>query len=509
MNNLFKIFIIPIKTIFFLILLPFKIIHFVLTMFVDGLAFIWDRFLSLFRFSLSFKVSVFYFLTIGISFLLIISSVLYGYKLYLTHYIPQWQSQDYLRTENYLEHNDTINPDELKSLYSQENIIFIRRGNTVIFEHNPKEIFESSEDFSQVDPMNIRLLAEPMQGSYGPYNFEIKPYIQNYQAITIIVFIAFFFIAFLALIIITFLGSKINHRMFKPIIAMTNSAKKITGNSLNERIDVANSYDELKDLGETFNKMMDRIENSYRKQKQFVNDASHELRTPIAVIQGYSNLLDRWGKDDEKILLESIEAIKDESEHMKHLVNSLLFLARADKNETKLEKKTFLINDLLEELIKENRLIDSSHAFEKTIEGNLLIHADRNLIKQALRIFIQNSIKFTEEGGKITLKAFSRENNIVIDICDTGIGIPKKDLKNIFDRFYRADESRSKNKGGTGLGLSIARLIIRSHKGRILIRSKVDVGTDIRLILPYKVKESTNETTKNHKKQQEKTQSTD
>ena len=118
------------------------------------------------------------------------------------------------------------------------------------------------------------------------------------------------------------------------------------------------------------------------------------------------------------------------------------------------------------------------------------MNADRKLIKQALRIFIQNSIKFTPEGGKITLKAFSDENDIVIDICDTGIGIPKKDLGNIFDRFYRADESRTKNKGGTGLGLSIAKWIISAHEGRILIRSTVDVGTDIRLILPYKSSQS-------------------
>jgi len=305
-----------------------------------------------------------------------------------------------------------------------------------------------------------------------------------------ILIIAFSGVSFLILIIITLLGNKVNRHMFQPIRNMTDSAKKISGNNLNQRIDVANSYDELKELGETFNQMMNRIESSYRKQKQFVNDASHELRTPIAVIQGYSNLLSRWGKDDEKILLESIDAIKDESEHMKSLVNSLLFLARADKNETKLDRSTFLINDLLEELIKENRLIDSSHIFSKSIEGNLLMNADRKLIKQALRIFIQNSIKFTPEGGKITLKAFSDENDIVIDICDTGIGIPKKDLGNIFDRFYRADESRTKNKGGTGLGLSIAKWIISAHEGRILIRSTVDIGTDIRLILPYKSSQS-------------------
>lgn len=486
MNKLLKLLILPFQGIYFLIVLPFKIIHFVITTFIDGLVFIWNKFLSLFKFSLAFKISVYYFLTMALAFFLITSTVVFSYKLYLNEFIPKWMDQDVQRINNYLDYNANIDAKELITYFSNENTIIITKDNQNVLNHQPKEIIKTSDDLLRYDPLGLEAIATPIIYNRSGYSIEIVPYIDNYQAIAMIIIITFLFISLLILIIITLLGNKVNRHMFQPITNMTNSAKKISGNNLNQRIDVANSYDELKDLGETFNEMMNRIEGSYRKQKQFVNDASHELRTPIAVIQGYSNLLSRWGKDDEKILLESIDAIKDESEHMKSLVNSLLFLARADKNETKLDRSIFLINDLLEELIKENRLIDSSHVFKKSIEGNLLMYADRKLIKQALRIFIQNSIKFTPEGGKITLKAFSEENDIVIDICDTGIGIPKKDLGNIFDRFYRADESRTKNKGGTGLGLSIAKWIINAHEGRILIRSTVDVGTDIRLILPYK-----------------------
>jgi len=464
-------------------------IHLIINGFVDSLVFVWNKFLSLFKFSLSFKISVYYFLTMALAFFIITTSVIFSYKLYLNQLIPRWINEDSDRINQYLEFNETINSSELRTYFSNENSIVISKENKVILNHKPKEIIESSDDLLKYDPLLLQSIAEPIKYNKRHYTIEIIPYIDNYQAIALIIIISFSIISLLILMVITLLGNKINRHMFKPITSMTNSAQKISGNTLNQRIDVTNSYDELKELGETFNQMMDRIESSYRKQKQFVNDASHELRTPIAVIQGYSNLLSRWGKDDEKILIESIDAIKDESEHMKSLVNSLLFLARADKNETKLDRNSFFINDLLDELIKENRLIDSSHVFNKSIEGNLLIHADRKLIKQALRIFIQNSIKFTPEGGKITLKAFSKENNILIDICDTGIGIPKKDLGNIFDRFYRADESRTKKKGGTGLGLSIAKWIVNTHEGKILIRSTVDVGTDIRLILPYKSNE--------------------
>jgi signal transduction histidine kinase len=490
MNKLFKLLILPFQGIYFLIVLPFKVMHFVLSTIIDGLVFVWNKFLSLFKFSLAFKISVYYFLTMALAFFLITSTVVFSFKIYLTEFIPQWMDQDVQRINSYLDTNETVNPEELIAYFSNENAIIIRKDNQNILNHQPKELIETSEDLLRYDPLGLDTIATPITYTRKNYFIEVMPYINNYQAITMILIIAFSGVSFLILIIITLLGNKVNRHMFQPIRNMTDSAKKISGNNLNQRIDVANSYDELKELGETFNQMMNRIEVSYRKQKQFVNDASHELRTPIAVIQGYSNLLSRWGKDDEKILIESIDAIKDESEHMKSLVNSLLFLARADKNETKLDPSTFLINDLLEELIKENRLIDSSHIFSKSIEGNLLMNADRKLIKQALRVFIQNSIKFTPEGGKITLKAFSDENDIVIDICDTGIGIPKKDLGNIFDRFYRADESRTKNKGGTGLGLSIAKWIINAHEGRILIRSTVDVGTDIRLILPYKSSQS-------------------
>lgn len=489
MNKLFKLLILPFKGIYYIIILPFKILHFILTAFIDGLVFIWNKFLSLFKFSLSFKISVYYFLTMAVAFFIITSSVIFSYKLYLNQFVPKWVNQDSQRINQYLDNNETIIDNELTAYFSKENVIIITKENQVILNYYPNEIFEMSEDLKKYDPLSLRNIVEPIKYNRKNYTIEIVPYIDNYQSIALLLIIGFSIISFLTLIIITLLGNKINRHMFQPIINMTNSAQKISGNTLNQRIDVANSYDELKDLGETFNQMMDRIELSYRKQKRFVNDASHELRTPIAVIQGYSNLLSRWGKDDEKILIESIDAIKEESEHMKSLVNSLLFLARADKNETKLDRSTFLINDLLEELIKENRLIDSSHVFNKSIEGNLLMNADRKLIKQALRIFIQNSIKFTPDGGKITLKAFSEENNIIIDICDTGIGIPKKDLGNIFDRFYRADESRTKKKGGTGLGLSIAKWIVNAHEGKILIRSTVDVGTDIRLILPYKSNE--------------------
>lgn len=279
-------------------------------------------------------------------------------------------------------------------------------------------------------------------------------------------------------------GSKASKKMLSPVETMTNTVKRINVSALDTRLDVSGSQDELKELAETFNNMLDRIQHSYEIQNQFVSDASHELRTPIAVIQGYINLLDRWGKNDRPVLEESIAAIKSEAQDMKDLVEKLLFLARSDKNTQKVEKTIFDLNDLVSEVVKETKLIDSKHEIVNTQNENIKIYADSKLLKEVLRIFIDNSIKYTPPHGKITIDSYMQNNQAVISISDTGIGISKEDLPNIFNRFYRADKSRAKETGGTGLGLSIAKWIILKHKGTIQVDSRLNFGTKITLFLP-------------------------
>jgi signal transduction histidine kinase len=465
---------------------PLKIISFTINIFITSINFIWNKFLSLFKFSLSFKISFFYLLTVGFSFLIITTSIIYSYNYYLSITIPKYISIDSEIITTYLVNNDSLNNNELQKYLTNNNKIEISTNNNLTLSNTPKKILDTSSKIFLSDFLNLADFNKPKTFNIKNYRITITPFMENYLITSTVLLMFLSIISILSLLLIFIMGNKINKRMFMPIFTMTNSAKKITGNNLNERIDISNSYDELKNLGETFNKMIDRIESSLQKQKRFVNDASHELRTPIAVIQGYSNMLSRWGKDDEKILNESVEAIKEESENMKSLVNSLLFLARSDSNKNILNKSSFLVNTLLNDLIKEYKLIDLNHKFVKEIEENLIIHADKKLIKQALRIFIQNSIKFTPNNGTISLNSFSKRNNIILQISDTGIGIAKKDLEHIFDRFYKSDQSRSKEFGGTGLGLSIAESIINSHNGQIKIQSKINIGTDIKIIIPYK-----------------------
>ena len=295
-----------------------------------------------------------------------------------------------------------------------------------------------------------------------------------------------FIINIFSLIIILYVGSKTSKKMLLPIKNMTKTAKAISINALDTRINVSNSHDELKQLAETFNEMLDRIQNSYEVQNQFVSDASHELRTPIAVIKGYANMLDRWGKNDIEILDESITAIKDESFNMQQLVEKLLFLARSDKNTQKIYKIEFCINELIDEIIKETKLIDLSHIISTDINVKLSIYADKQLLKQALRIFIDNSIKYTPIGGSIRINSYCKNKSLILEIEDTGVGIPKDELPYIFNRFYRCDKSRAKESGGTGLGLSIAKWIIGKHNGSITVESSPKIGTKIKIGFPIK-----------------------
>lgn len=243
---------------------------------------------------------------------------------------------------------------------------------------------------------------------------------------------------------------------------------------------------ELQGLENAVNSLIQKMRESYNQQARFVSDASHELRTPIAVIQGYANMLDRWGKTDEKVLEEGIAAIKTEADGMKNLVEQLLFLARGDSGRQKFNLTTFSLSELIREIHEEYNMIDSNHEwFLEMSEDDIVISGDESLIKQAVRIITDNAVKYTPQGGSITLRC--RLNSIgepSIQVQDSGIGIDQKDIPRMFDRFFRADPARTRNTGGTGLGLSIAKQIVDKHYGYFEVVSRMGIGTRMTINLP-------------------------
>lgn len=225
------------------------------------------------------------------------------------------------------------------------------------------------------------------------------------------------------------------------------------------------------------NNLLYRMKESQKQQSRFVSDASHELRTPISVIQGYVNMLDRWGKEDENVLDESIDALKHESQHMKELVEQLLFLARGDSGRNSLKHNVFDLNEVIKEVWEESIMIDDKHTYIFEGAQDAMMSGDIAMVKQSVRIFVQNAAKYSNEGDTIKFRVRSKEQTISYIIQDEGIGMQDEEVVHIFERFYRSDEARNESTGGSGLGLSIAKWIIDAHEGTIDVLSRPDFGT--------------------------------
>ena len=241
---------------------------------------------------------------------------------------------------------------------------------------------------------------------------------------------------------------------------------------------------DLQGIENAINNLLKRLQASYREQTRFVDDASHELRTPIAVIQGYASMLERWGMDDRATLEEAVHAISEESEHMKELVDQLLFLARGDGGRQQFHPEPIQAEEFLKEICEESEMIDHRHQYTLVKKWSGDIQADVAMLKQAIRILIDNAVKYTPEGGRITLRLEQCGNGrIGIGVQDEGIGLEAEEAAHMFERFFRGDAVRGTTQG-SGLGLSIAKWIADRHHAVIEVVSFKGVGTRITIQLP-------------------------
>ncbi len=282
-------------------------------------------------------------------------------------------------------------------------------------------------------------------------------------------------------------GRYISRRILMPMERIRSMAERISIEDLSQRLTTDGPDDEMKELTITFNSMIERLDASFQKQNRFVSDASHELRTPISVIQGYANLINRWGKSDSNILQESIDSILSETEHMSALIKQLLFLAKGDQKKVIFQKTEVSLTEAAGELYKELELLDVNREITLEAQEDVNVYADADLLKQLFWIHGENAVKYTSEGGKIQIKVWKDKKYAYLSIQDDGIGISEENLSFIFDRFFRADKSRNKEIPGTGLGLSIAKWIMDCHDGEILVSSKEGEGTCFtdRFYLPF------------------------
>jgi len=262
-----------------------------------------------------------------------------------------------------------------------------------------------------------------------------------------------------------------------PVENISNLAQSISIDDLSKRIPEDESDGDLRGLVVSFNSMIARLETAFKKQNQFVSDASHELKTPIAVINGYINLMDRWGKTKPEIMQEGIDSIKAQTESMSVLIKKLLFLAKYDNIENFINTEIISANEVLKDVMKEFQML---HPERKVIfEGSTdkMFKADYDGMKQLLWIYADNAFKYTSSDNIITFKSYDDGQFVYLSVEDNGKGISQEDISRIFDRFYRVDKSRNRGIGGSGLGLSIAQKMVHSFNGEIMVESEPDVRT--------------------------------
>ncbi|SDJ24764.1 sensor histidine kinase [Salimicrobium halophilum] len=282
-----------------------------------------------------------------------------------------------------------------------------------------------------------------------------------------------------ALIPLYFSAKWIGRVIVRPITSLIQTMRRIRHSGRFELIETkGKSKDELQEMAETFNSMMERLKDNYEKQEQFVANASHELKTPLTVIDSYAGLLKRRGLEGEELFRESVDAIHEEAGRMYELTQQLLLLARHE-DQLKVDFESVELNELLKKSAGVfekgyNRRIDFHPADEK-----IILETDEQKVKQIVFILLDNARKYSEDA--IEVKVHRSGDRALIEVTDYGIGMTQEQIARVFDRFYQADEART---DGFGLGMSLAKELARVLEGTMEIDSVKGNGTTVRLSLP-------------------------
>ncbi|MFB3162737.1 HAMP domain-containing sensor histidine kinase [Neobacillus sp. 179-J 1A1 HS] len=288
-------------------------------------------------------------------------------------------------------------------------------------------------------------------------------------------------VTLLALIPVLISSRILSNLITKPVTSMIRTMKDIRQSGAFKRLKLeGSSKDELFQMGQTFNHMIDLLEVNFEKQKQFVSNASHELKTTLTIIESYASLLKRRGLKEPKLFSESIEAIHSEAIRMKEMTEQLLMLARHHE-QWNIELNQLNISQLITQTIK--AFNNAYHRDIKFIQENdtpLFIETDEKKLKQLLFIFLDNARKYSD--GTISVELGHDQDEVYIKIIDHGIGIPEIDLPKVFDRFYRVDKARSRKQGGSGLGLSLAKEIADAIGVIIQLDSVLGAGTIVTIL---------------------------
>lgn len=291
----------------------------------------------------------------------------------------------------------------------------------------------------------------------------------------------------LALLAVAVGGWLIAGRALAPVTRMAREMRQIRADNLRRRLPVPKSRDELAELAESFNAMLERLEDSFRRIRQFSGDASHELRTPLTILKGETEVALRWAKTVEEFR-DVVASNLEEIQRMERIIDNLLLLSKSDSGELPLEKRPVSLSDLVQAIYLQMRPQAEERGlelyFDFDVDREVIIQGDELRLRQMLLNLVTNAIKYTPQGGRVEIYLSVQQEYAVLTVSDTGIGIASEHLPHIFDRFYRTDQARNREEGGAGLGLAIVKWVVEAHEGRIEVDSTPGEGTRFAVYLP-------------------------
>ncbi len=279
-------------------------------------------------------------------------------------------------------------------------------------------------------------------------------------------------------------GYWVSSRSLQPVDEMTQAARRISAADLSARLPLMRSHDEISRLAEAWNEMLGRLEESFLRMQRFTADAAHELRTPLAALRTTAELSLRRARENEEYR-QALEQVVEIAQRMQTLSEGLLAVARAQVPQAPLKKVPVDIAQLVGELVEEMRplLEDKGLRVVRQLRP-APAEVDADSVRRAVAVLIDNAMKYTPNGGMITVETQDRGDEAAVRVSDTGIGIPAEEIPRIYDRFYRVDASRDRQTGGFGLGLAIARQVALAHQGGLTATSEVGAGSCFTLTLP-------------------------
>ncbi|MGV3463775.1 MAG: HAMP domain-containing sensor histidine kinase [Heyndrickxia sp.] len=366
--------------------------------------------------------------------------------------------------------------------------IYIRKNDNKKPKYFFEPVKEKTVDLNTIDGKKILVGRAPIvSNGFSGYIGVFDPLTRYHQMMTSL-FLIMSILGAVSLLLSGFIGFLMAKHFLKPMKKLSDTMQSIRKKGFQERMEPSKSQDEMGELTNIFNEMMDRIELSFNQQRQFVEDASHELRTPVQIMEGHLNLLNRWGKNDPDILNESLQASLQELGRMKNLVQELLDLSKVEEVESKISVQNTVVIKSLNRIVKNFELIHEDFDFLLHYDKleNAIARISENHFEQIMIILLDNAVKYSEKIKKVDIIVEESKADIKITVKDYGVGIPESDLSKIFYRFYRVDKARSRAKGGNGLGLAIAKKLVEGYSGTINASSTLGEGTSISIALPLR-----------------------